>query len=104
MCSIEGQILILEIHKYSTYVLEVFGLLFNFLVVYFLFTDKKSSVTSYKTAVIIHCVMDIGLGIMHILGMFVRKIDFKINFYFIANRTCWNDNFYDINRTNSIYK
>ncbi|CEF64902.1 7TM GPCR, serpentine receptor class j (Srj) family-containing protein [Strongyloides ratti] len=70
MCSIEGQILILEIHKYSTYVLEVFGLLFNFLVVYFLFTDKKSSVTSYKTAVIIHCVMDIGLGIMHILGMF----------------------------------
>uniref|UniRef100_A0A0K0E9N4 G-protein coupled receptors family 1 profile domain-containing protein n=1 Tax=Strongyloides stercoralis TaxID=6248 RepID=A0A0K0E9N4_STRER len=70
MCNVKTQILILELHKYTTYVIEVFGLLFNFVVVYFLLTDKRSIVYSYKITVIIHCIMDIGLGIMHILGMF----------------------------------
>uniref|UniRef100_A0A0K0EQA6 G-protein coupled receptors family 1 profile domain-containing protein n=1 Tax=Strongyloides stercoralis TaxID=6248 RepID=A0A0K0EQA6_STRER len=68
MCSVEGQILILDIHKYSTYVIETFGLILNFLVIHFVNTDNKGS--SYKACVIIHCLMDIGLGIFHILGIF----------------------------------
>uniref|UniRef100_A0A0N5CF13 Seven TM Receptor n=2 Tax=Strongyloides papillosus TaxID=174720 RepID=A0A0N5CF13_STREA len=70
MCSVEGQITILDIHKYSTYVIEVFGLTFSSLLIYFLNTDNKGIKTSYKLCVIIHCIMDIGLGILHILGMF----------------------------------
>uniref|UniRef100_A0A0N5BZS7 G_PROTEIN_RECEP_F1_2 domain-containing protein n=1 Tax=Strongyloides papillosus TaxID=174720 RepID=A0A0N5BZS7_STREA len=70
MCSVEGQILILDIHKYSTYVVEVFGLIFNFLVIYLLNTDNKSTKTSYKVCVIMHCIMDIGLGFFHLIGIF----------------------------------
>uniref|UniRef100_A0A0N5BKJ4 G_PROTEIN_RECEP_F1_2 domain-containing protein n=1 Tax=Strongyloides papillosus TaxID=174720 RepID=A0A0N5BKJ4_STREA len=70
MCSVEGQILILDIHKYSTYVVEVFGLIFNFLVIYLLNTDNKSTKTSYKVCIIMHCIMDIGLGFFHLIGIF----------------------------------
>uniref|UniRef100_A0A0N4ZX06 G_PROTEIN_RECEP_F1_2 domain-containing protein n=1 Tax=Parastrongyloides trichosuri TaxID=131310 RepID=A0A0N4ZX06_PARTI len=70
MCSVEAQIIILDVHKYSTYVIEVFGLAFNILVIYLLTTDNKGTGKSYKSTVILHCFMDIGLGIFHILGMF----------------------------------
>ncbi|CEF70445.1 7TM GPCR, serpentine receptor class r (Str) family-containing protein [Strongyloides ratti] len=66
--------LFLYIYKYLIFIIQFCGIFFNFIAIYFLKNDNKRTKKSYKTILLIHCFMDICLGIFHILGIYQIEI------------------------------
>uniref|UniRef100_A0AAF5DH63 G-protein coupled receptors family 1 profile domain-containing protein n=1 Tax=Strongyloides stercoralis TaxID=6248 RepID=A0AAF5DH63_STRER len=74
MCNLNEQILFLYLNKYSTVIIQLLGIFFNFVAIYFLKNDDKCAKKSYKLIVIIHCLLDISLGTCYFLGIYQIEI------------------------------